>query len=239
MGEVEKKAGTGSVPAGAAGRAEVEAFVRQARASALKGGGGRLILALDATLSRQPTWDLACQLQAEMFDAAGSVGGLQVQLVYFRGIGECRTSRFVTESAQLKRLMSGIDCRGGYTQLIKVLTHARNEHGKGKVQALVYIGDAFEEEADTAAARAGELGLLGVPVFVFQEGSDKTAEAVFREIARLSRGAWFRFDRTAAKQLKELLSAIGLYAAGGRPALTARDRPGDRLLLSNLGGGAP
>ena len=109
--------------------AAVDAFVRQARALATPGDGqgGRLILALDATMSRQPTWDLACALQAEMFDAVARAGGLAVQLVYFRGFGECRASRFVRDTDSLKELMTRIDCRGGHTQIRKVLAHALKE----------------------------------------------------------------------------------------------------------------
>ena len=97
---------------------EVAAFL--ARAAAHRPpppGGGRLIFALDATMSRQPTWDLACQLQAAMFDAAARAGGLEVQLVYFRGHGEARASRWVADAAALKRLMTGIACHGGLTQI--------------------------------------------------------------------------------------------------------------------------
>src|SRR5690606_39179377 len=125
--------------------AEVAAFLRKARAiGALKAARkGRLILALDATMSRQPTWDLACSLQAEMFDAVGRAGGLDVQLVYFRGFGECRASRFVGSTDALKDLMVRIDCRGGHTQIRKVLKHALRETGREPVDALVYIGDAL------------------------------------------------------------------------------------------------
>ncbi|HWK66789.1 MAG TPA: VWA domain-containing protein [Rhizobiaceae bacterium] len=217
---------------------EVEAFL--ARARALQGGsgeGGRLILALDATMSRQPTWDLACRLQGEMFDAAGQQPGrLSVQLVYFRGLGECKASRFVTDTGTLKDLMVRIDCRGGHTQIGKVLAHALTETARKKVNAVVFIGDAVEEELDDLAEKAGRLGLHGVPVFVFQEGSDKAVERAFREIARLSKGAWFRFDRDAAATLARLLSAIALFATGGRKALVARGRPEDQLLLENLRG---
>lgn len=218
----------------------IDAFVRRARALTAPGAGGggpgRLILALDATMSRQPTWDLACSLQAEMFDAVGRAGGLDVQLVYFRGFGECRASRFVRDTRSLKRLMSGIDCRGGRTQIGKVLSHGLKEARRGRVSALVYIGDAMEEEVDGLADRAGGLGLAGVPVFLFQEGRDPVAERAFREIARLSRGAWFRFDRQAAAQLGRLLTSVAVYASGGLKALTARDRPEDRLLLEHLRG---
>lgn len=223
------------------GSAAVDAFVRQARALARPTAGdgaakGRLVLALDATMSRQPTWDLACSLQGEMFDAVGRTGGLDVQLVYFRGFGECRSSRFVADTNSLKDLMTKIDCRGGHTQIGKVLSHALKENERGKVNAVVYIGDAMEENVDDLAEKAGKLGLHGVPVFAFQEGRDPVAETAFREIARLSKGAWFRFDRSAATHLARLLSAVAIYASGGLKALEARGSAEDRLMIEHLTG---
>ncbi len=215
----------------------VDAFLRQAKALRTVSGlaGGRLVLALDATMSRQPTWDLACRLQGDMFQAAGKSGKLRVQLVYFRGFGECRASKFVLDTDELTRLMTRIDCRGGRTQIGKVLSHALKETELEKIDALVFIGDAMEENVDELADQAGRLGLRGVPVFVFQEGHDGAAEVALKEIARLSRGAWFRFDRNAAGRLAELLSSIAVYATGGFAALEARDSAGDRLLIEHLG----
>ena len=216
---------------------DVAEFLRAARTLRPDGAGkGRLILALDATMSRQPTWDLACELQAEMFDAAAGTDRLAIQLVYFRGHGECRASRFVGDARALKELMLKIDCRGGHTQIGKVLSHALKATAAEKVSALVYIGDAIEESIDDLADRAGELGLRGVPVFVFQEGADAIAERGFREIARLSHGAWFRFDRSAAATLARLLASVAVYAAGGVKALAARGRPEDLLMLEHLEG---
>lgn len=230
---------SGSTPAKPKSDAhDIATFLEQARAlQAFSLGSGRLILALDATMSRQPTWDLACRLQAEMFDAVGKSGKLSVQLVYFRGIGECRASKFVTDTAALKDLMVRIDCRGGHTQIGKVLSHALKATEQEKVNAVVFIGDAMEEGIDDLADKAGKLGLRGVPVFVFQEGADPAVERAFREIARLSRGAWFRFDRDAAATLARLLSAVAVFATGGLKALEARGRPEDRLMIENLRGG--
>lgn len=214
---------------------EVDAFVRQARALANAGqAGGRLILALDATMSRQPTWDLACELQGQMFDAVGSTGRLNVQLVYFRGLGECRASKFVADTGSLKKLMTSIQCRSGQTQVGKVLSHTLKETGTAKVDALVYIGDAMEENIDELAEKAGHLGLRGVPAFVFQEGHDAGAERAFKEIARLSKGAWFRFDRSSAATLSRLLSAVAVFATGGIKTLEARGRPEDKLMIEHL-----
>jgi hypothetical protein len=185
----------------------------------MPGKRGRLVFALDATMSRQPTWDAACTLQAEMFREAAKTGGLDIQLVYFRGLGECRASGWVRQSDRLAELMSRIDCRGGHTQIGKVLGHVRRENGKQKVQALVFVGDAMEEPIDDLCKAAGELGLLGVPAFMFQEGADPIAENAYREIARLSHGAYCRFDSGAAHELAELLRAVAAYASGGKKAL--------------------
>jgi hypothetical protein len=213
---------------------DVAAFLAEARslAPAQTDGRGRLIFALDATMSRQPTWDTAQRLQAEMFEEAGKVGSLDVQLVYFRGFNECRASKWVSDTRALRDLMTGISVRAGNTQIGKVLAHARKETGKRKVGALVYIGDALEEELDGLAGIAGELGLLGVRIFIFQEGRDAAVERGFRELARLSRGAHARFDPNAAGQLAQLLRAAAVYAAGGLKALAKSGAP--PLLIEQL-----
>jgi hypothetical protein len=234
------KNGARSEPAAKSPRPEIDAFIQRARtlAPAVEPGTrGRLIFALDATMSRQPTWDTACRLQGEMFREAAAIGGVDVQLVYFRSLNECRASRWVSDGAGLGDLMARIDCRGGHTQIRKVLSHARAEYHKAKVQALVYVGDAMEEAIDDLAAGAGELGLLGVPAFVFQEGHDPVAEQAFREIARLTRGAYCRFDLSAANELAELLRAAAVYAAGGVKALadlSAKRGAGAQKLLAQM-----
>ena len=202
-------------------RSEIDDFVKRARALGprLDGKRGRLVFALDATMSRQPMWDLACALQAEMFEEAAAIGGLDVQLVYYRGLAECRASNWVSDPKRLASLMEKIDCRGGHTQIGRVLDHVRKEAKRQKVDAFVFVGDAMEEAVDDLCAAAGELGLLGVPAFMFQENIDPIAERAFREIARLTGGAWCRFDAGASAQLRDLLRAAAAYAAGGRVAL--------------------
>jgi hypothetical protein len=200
-------------------------------------GRGRLVFALDATMSRQPTWDLAQSIQGEMFVTAAAQGGLDVQLVYFRGFSECRASNFVSEGRGLGELMSRISCRSGGTQLAKVLQHVLGETRARPVGALIYIGDAQEEQLDELAALAGQLGLLGVKAFMFQEGGDPGVEKAFREIARLSGGAYAAFDAQAPGRLKDLLKAAAAYAAGGMLALEKEAQRGGaaaQLLLSQL-----
>jgi hypothetical protein len=197
---------------------------------------GRLIFALDATMSRQPTWDRACQLQASMFDAVAKVGGLSVQLVYFRGFGESRASRWVMNSAALRDLMTGIQCRGGQTQMIKVFKHVLKETTQRKVAAVVYIGDAMEEDVDRLCQLAGELGLNGVKAFMFQEGNDAVASTAYKEVARLTNGGWFRLGPDSARELAELLGAIAVYATGGYKALESHGSKGSRLLIGQMRG---
>src|SRR3954465_11750780 len=214
--------GKGGVPdatPSAAGDSAALVARARARPRAPPGAKGRLVFALDATMSRQPTWDMACALQADMFREAAAVGSLDIRLVYYRGFNECRATGWISDSAQLARLMGKIDCRGGNTQIGKVLSEARREAVASAVRAVVFVGDAMEEAIDDLCAKAGELGLLKGPVFMFQEGHDVAAEHAFREIARLTGGAWCRFDPGAAAQLRDLLRAAAAYATGGREAL--------------------
>src|SRR5262249_38337846 len=126
---------------------DIAAFVKRARAMSPFAAGqrGRLVFALDATMSRQPTWDLACTLQADMFREAASLGSLDIRLVYYRGFNECRASKWISDSAELARLMGKIDCRGGNTQIGRVLSEARREAAAAGVRAVVFVGDAMEE----------------------------------------------------------------------------------------------
>ena len=234
-GRVPVETGSGGL-APASSDADVAAFVRrlQQLGPARAHHGGRLIFAMDATMSRQPTWDMALALQADMFHAVSAVGGLDVQLVYFRGAGECRASKWVSDPDALAGLMTRVACAGGYTQIRKVLSHAHKEAATRPVDALIYVGDCMEEDIDDLCGRAGELALRKVPVFLFQEGSDQRAERAFREIARLTKGAYCSFDAGSAAQLKALLSAVAVYAAGGRKALEARKDGASARLLQQL-----
>lgn len=218
--------------------ASVDAFLQKlATAPPVKpaGSGGRLLFALDATASRQPSWDRAAHNQAEMFEAAAALGGLEIQLAFFRGFGEFKVSRWTANAGELLRLMTGVTCLAGETQLLKVLKHARNETKRLKIDALVYVGDCFEEDIDAAGRIAGELGLLGVPCFMFHEGGDPLAEYAFQQIARLSGGAYHRFDASSADTLRRLLAAVAVYASGGYKALShhAENAGGEVQLIAS------
>lgn len=212
--------------------------VRSRRPTGPNAPTGRLIFAMDATASRQPSWDRACTIQGDMFSETGSIGGLAVQMVFYRGYRECKASKWTTNAEALARIMGAVSCMGGQTQVERVLTHALKEHRKAKVDALVFVGDCFEEDIDAVCHHAGELGVNGVPAFVFQEGHDPVGMRAFKEIARLTGGAYCPFDAGSAKQLGDLLAAVAVYATGGRQAmLDYGDRTGGvvRQLTHQIG----
>ena len=212
---------------------EITSFLKAAGKIA-QSQSGRLVFSLDATMSRQPTWDRAMTIQNSMFDAVGKSGELSVQLVYFRGLDECRASKWVINAAALRNLMVGIGCRGGYTQIAKILNHVDRETKKAQVSALVFIGDAIEESIDFLCQKAGELGLKGVRCFFFQDGHDLAVENGFREMARLSGGAYFQLGPDSARELAKLLGAIAVYARGGLRALSNSGSNEARLLLEQM-----
>ena len=222
----------------AGGSPAVAAFLEKVRSMpAVRASGqtGRLIFALDATASREPMWDHACKIQGEMFLATQALGGLEIQLVWYRGLLEFDAGPWLASSRELVMRMSSVMCRAGETQIEKVLKHAIAETKRRKVNAVVFVGDAVEEDADALAQAAGTLGLLATPVFCFHEGGDPQARRALEANARLSGGAYCPFDARSAATLKELLAAVATFAAGGRPALEdfARRHGGATLLLTN------
>jgi len=180
---------------------------------------GRLMFAMDATASREPTWDAASNIQAQMFEETSALGGLDVQLCYYRGFNEFQATPWVSNTKALLSTITAVTCAAGTTQIEKVLKHAVAETKRGRINALVFVGDCMEEDIDKLCGLGGELGLLGVPAFIFHEGFDSAAERTFKQLAKLTRGAYCRFDAASAAQLRDLLSAVAVYAAGGRNAL--------------------
>jgi hypothetical protein len=192
---------------------------------------GRQIFGLDATASRQEAWDRACQLQSQMFAEAGRIGGLEVQLVWYRGYGECKASAWTLDADELARAMRRITCEAGHTQIAKVLTHTREEHAREKIAAVIFVGDACEETLDSLwdAAKTGQ-----PPWFLFQEGDVAEAGLAFKSIARLTNGAYCQFNAGAARELADLLRAVAAFAVGGLTALADLHSDGARKLLTQM-----
>src|SRR5262245_32708231 len=204
---------------------QIASFLEKATARA------RLAFIIDATASREPTWDMASQLQAQMFEEAGKIGGLEIQLVYFRGPYECSHSPWMSDARELARMMARVACESGYTKIGKALAHVRKEHERQKINAVVLVGDAMEEKPhELYDAAAG----LGVPLFLFQEGDLPEVRETFQEMARLTKGAYARFDPGSAKLLGELLRAVAAFAVGGLTALADQRTDSARKLLTQM-----
>jgi hypothetical protein len=211
-----------NLPAGRSSRSEIDAFLEKVAVTPMQrpaGRRGRLLFAIDATASREPTWDMACQIQSEMFSSTDDLGGLEVQLAFYRGFGEMKVTPWLESPDELVRRMIKVRCLAGRTQIRKLLSHALKESNQQKVDALVFVGDVVEEDIDELGHQAGQLGLVGTPVFIFHEGGEPVSRNAFQQIARLSGGAYCSFDAGSGQQLRELLAAVAVFSAGGRRAL--------------------
>lgn len=211
--------------------AAVAEFLDKPRAEGAA-NAGRLIFALDATASRELSWDVACGLTHQMFDATAGIGGLLTQLVFYRGYNECTASRWVTNAAELHRLMRQVRCAAGTTQIARVIEHAIREASSHTINAVIFIGDAMEEPLDGLA----HLAAMGVPIFLFHEGHDPIAANAFRQLTSLSHGVYLPFYLNSIDRLRELLGAVAVYAAGGIAALEkhAAGRPEVLRIASQL-----
>ena len=146
----------------ASSNSEIDAFLDTVGRLTTQSGGsrkGRLIFALDATASRERSWDTACHIQAEMFHETASLGTLAVQLAYYRGYGEFKATPFTSDSKALLQRMTGVRCLGGRTQIGRLLRHALAESAREKVHAVVFVGDACEES--NVSELEGYLSLRG------------------------------------------------------------------------------
>ena len=223
------------LPSRTATPSEISAFLRKRDViSTVRRRQPRLPFGMDATASRQPTWDRACHLQREMFVAANASSSLTVQLCFFRGFHDFYAGPWTSDSKQLAQEMGRVYCEGGHTQIQRLLRHALAEHRKDPIKAMVFIGDAMEENPDTLCQLAGECGMRGLPIFIFQEGQLAEAQQCFRSMARLSKGAWASFDNSSAETLAALLGAVASFAAGGLAALENQTSRGAKLLLEQL-----
>jgi hypothetical protein len=173
---------------------------------------------------------VSCGAQKHRPNTAGS--NLDLQLVYYSGIDRCVASRWFSDARSLTTIMSGVTCRSGETQIEKVLIHARKENQRQKVDALVLISDACEE--DPASLYAAARQLSSVPVFMFQEGRNEHIASIYAEIAGITKGAYCKFDTGAAQRLADLLKAVAAFAAGGVKALANQNSEAAKLLLTQI-----
>ncbi len=131
--------------------------------------------------------------------------------------------------------MNNVSCEAGMTQIHRVITQALSAGStQHPLRAVVFVGDACEEDPERLMALAGQCGIKRIPLFLFQEGGDAKTRDIFKGLARLSHGAYAPFDAQSAEQLKQLLGAVVRYAMGGLKALRQSAAPGDKLLLEQL-----
>jgi hypothetical protein len=218
---------------------DIQAFIGKVKNAPLVNGvdKGRLIFAMDATASREHCWDMASQQHAAMFTEADKVSALSVQLCYYRGMGEFTALPWTRGADEIKQALLSVRCLAGQTQIAKVLAHALSETGTKKVNALVFVGDCVEENPDSLGALAGQLGILNLPLFIFQEGNNPKVGSIFSQLATLSGGAHCQFDQGSARQLGQLLAAVAVYATGGKSALKSNllsENASVRRLLQQL-----
>lgn len=204
------------------GNSEIQAFVTKVETMPQikpRLTRGKLIFALDATASRQQTWDQACHLQGQMFSSAAAVGGLDIQVCYYRGFAEFGHSDWCRSAQALAVFMRQVFCVGGQTQITKILQHSIDQAKSVGVNAVVFVGDCVEEEPAQLQQLAGQLALYNVPLFLFQEGVEPQAQQLFQALARITGGAYCAFDQGSAIQLQRLLEAVSVFAGGGLQAL--------------------
>jgi hypothetical protein len=214
---------TAKIPDKKSNAQDIQTFIGRVNNTPLITGTdkGRLIFAMDATASREHCWDMASHQHAAMFSEADKVSALSVQLCYYRGFGEFKALPWTRSADEIKQALLSVHCLSGKTQIAKVLSHALSETHASKVNALVFVGDCVEENPASLEALAGQLGILNLPLFIFQEGKDANVGSIFSQLATLSGGAHCQFDQGSAKQLGLLLAAVAVYATGGKSALNS------------------
>ena len=214
---------------------DITNFLKKGRViSTLRQRQSRLLFGIDATASRQATWDMACETQSELFAAAHQISNIAVQLCFYRGLGEFRSSNWLTNQDDLRDVMQKVTCQGGQTQIIRLFRHAISEHNKLPIKALLFIGDACEENQSELFDLAGQCGLRKLPIFIFQEGYLSSATKTFQRLANLSGGVHTKFDQSSALTLSSLLGALSRYMTGGKKALENSAKVGDKILLEQL-----
>lgn len=198
----------------------------------------RLLFAMDATASREASWNVAKEITGAMFEAVP--GELDVALAYHSGGRLREMTPFSSEARAFLDKVQSVHCFAGRTALNEILDKASITPG---LKALIYIGDCFEEDPREAVELAQQLKLKGVRCFIFHDTSSQeqgydteAARTAFDEIARITGGALLPFDETSPDLVRELLAAIAIYAAGGMKALQQKTKllPAARLLLERM-----
>jgi len=197
--------------------------------------GPRLIFAVDATASREPAWTAARQVTDTLVRALP--GELKVALAVHGG-GRVHTfTQFTSDAATLRDRAAGVTCQAGLTRLLPILATSLKHQG---IRVVIYIGDVFEENITQGRKLADAMGARGTKLIVLHDTAAATARQdaeLFWDLTKRTGGCVVPFDANAPRKLRELLSAVAVYAVGGERMLRGRlDLPGAVALLDHLGG---
>lgn len=211
---------------GAIGRALERLAAKQAQARTVRIG-----LIVDATGSRQASWEDAQRVQGRMLESLGRTGRVLLRLIYFGG-GELTACAWSSDHAALSAHMAAVRCRKGHTQILDGLRRFLREGEEA--ESIILVGDAFEEDAGSAELLAALLRDSGAKIFAFLEGDDAHAARIFRKLAEATGG---RFARLGAElPLGALCEGVVLLTAHGREGLRRLKHEKARLLLTRPAG---
>lgn len=194
----------------------------------------RLIFAVDATASREPAWAAARQVTDALVKALP--GELDVALAVHGGSRVHTFTAFTSNAAALRDQAAGVSCAAGFTRLLPILAASLKQPA---VRVVVYIGDVFEENLLRGRRLADSMGAQGTKLIVLHDTSDPGARReaeTFWDLAKRTGGCVLPFDASAPGRLRDLLSAVAVYAVGGEKLLRERRRelPGAVALLEHL-----
>ena len=199
----------------------------------------RLVFAVDATASREPAWTAARQVTDALVKALP--GELDVALAVHGGSRVHTFTAFTANPATLRDRAAGIACEAGTTRLLPILAASLRQQA---VRVVIYVGDVFEESVVEARRLADLMGHQGTKLIVLHDTADPSARRdveVFWDFAKRTGGCVLPFDASAPGRLRDLLSAVAVYAVGGEKLLRQRrhELPGAVALLENLGRNPP
>ncbi|HET6308476.1 MAG TPA: hypothetical protein VFG12_14900 [Rhodopila sp.] len=194
----------------------------------------RLVFAVDATASREPAWKAARQVTDALVKALP--GALDVALAVHGGSRVHTFTAFTSNPATLRDRAAGITCQAGITRLLPILATSLKHPN---LRVIIYIGDVFEESLPQARNLADSLGAQHTKLIVLHDTADPSARRdadLFWDLAHRTGGCVLPFDATAPNRLRDLLSAVAVYAVGGEKLLRERqhDLPAAVALLEHL-----
>src|SRR5580658_5305311 len=194
----------------------------------------RLVFAVDATASREPAWKAARQVTDALVKALP--GELDVALAVHGGSRVHTFTAFTNDAATLRDRAAGVSCEAGLTRLLPILSASLKQPS---VRVIVYIGDVFEENLSHGRNLADSLGQRGTKLIVLHDTADPSARRdaeLFWDLAKRTGGCVLPFDASAPGRLRDILSAVAVYAVGGEKLLRERRHalPGAVALLDHL-----